>query len=204
MVRKPRTALLWLIAGLLTSATCAARDVRKTTVTVFTPRVPVERSRSGECWTDSIAVTRRGAYRCMVGNEIYDPCFTNLNLADAVICGANPANASTGFIVNLTKPLPKPPAHQSVHPRPWLVKLADGTICEIQTGTIAFVAGIEVPYGCSDSKKCDAKGCPYMTGLTAKFKRDKVWTADKVAFSSSASGLKLLNHKPIAVSEIWE
>jgi hypothetical protein len=204
MVRITRTALLLLISLLIAAVSVAAHDVQKTKVTVFTPAVPVERSRSGECWTDSIAVARRGAYRCMHGNEIYDPCFTNLNLSDAVICGANPANGSTGFILSLTKPLPKPAAHGSAHPRPWLVKLAGGTICEIQTGTIAFVAGVEVPYGCSDSQKCDEKGCPYMTGLTDKFERGQVWTADKVAFNSTANGLKLLSRKAVALSDIWE
>jgi hypothetical protein len=202
MLRLTRTALLLVLA--LLAVASFAEDVHETKVTVFTPAVPVGRSRRGECWTDSIAVVRRGAYRCMLGNEIYDPCFTNLNLSDAVICGANPATGSKGFILNLTKPLPKPPAHESDQPRPWLIKLADGTTCEIQTGTIAFVAGLELPYGCSDSQKCDEKGCPYMTGLTAKFKRDKIWTADKVAFSSTAKGLKLLSRKSVVVNALWE
>ena len=140
----------------------------------------------------------------MVGNEIYDPCFSNSGLTGAVICDANPAKGTSGFILKLTKPLPEPSSGAPVHPRPWLVKLADGSTCEIQTGTIAFVAGLDVPYGCSDSQKCNDNGCPYMTGLTDKFKRGKVWMADKVAFGSSEKGLKLLSRKPVAATAVWK
>jgi hypothetical protein len=140
----------------------------------------------------------------MIGNEIYDPCFSKLNLSDAVICGATPASGSSGFIVKLTKPLPKPPSHQPAHQRPWMVKLTDGSVCEIQTGTIAFVEGLDVPYGCSDSQKCGDSGCPYMTGLTGKFKRGEIWIADKVAFSSSSKGLKLLSRKQVPVAAVWK
>jgi hypothetical protein len=66
------------------------------------------------------------------------------------------------------------------------------------------VAGLDVPYGCSDSQKCNDNGCPYMTGLTNNFKRGKLWMADKVAFGSSDKGLKLLSRKPMAVKAVWK
>jgi hypothetical protein len=197
-------SLIMAFAFLLGAAAAIGGETQPTRVTVFSPPIPVGRSRSGHCWTDSIAVARGGAYRCMIGNEIYDPCFTNFNLSGAVICGANPASGDKGFILKLTKRLPKTPGHEPSHPRPWLVKLADGTVCEIQTGTTAFVAGVVVPYGCSDSRQCDDNGCPYMTGLAEDFKPGKVWTADKVAFSSSANGLKLLSRKQVPVAAVWK
>jgi hypothetical protein len=201
------SVFLFIVPVLMPSATTAAGNgsgpAKKTEVTLFQPRIPGGPSRSGECWTDSIAVSRTGVWRCMVGNEIYDPCFSSAGLTDAVICDANPAQGSAGFILRLTKPLPKASSWVPGHPRPWLVKLADHTTCEIQTGTIAFVAGLDVPYGCSDSQKCSDKGCPYMTGLTGKFKRGKVWMADKVTFKSSDKGLQLISHTPVAVSAIW-
>ncbi len=140
----------------------------------------------------------------MVGNEIYDPCFSNPGLAGAVICDANPAEGSAGFILKLTKPLPEPSSKGPAYPRPWLVKLADGTTCEIQTGTIALVAGLEVPYGCSDSQECGEKGCPHMAGLTDKFQRGQVWMADKVTFKSSKTGLQLISRTPVAVRAVWK
>ena len=113
------------------------------------------------------------------------------------------ATDSPGFILKLTKPLPRI-SMQPLRPRPWLIKLADGTTCEIETGTIAFVAGLEVPYDCTDSQQCTDQGCPYMTGLTDKFKRGRLWMADKIAFSSSDQGLKLLSRKRVAVAAAWE
>jgi hypothetical protein len=176
---------------------------RKTEVTVFRPAVPTGPSRSGECWTDSIAVSRPGGWRCMVGNEIYDPCFSSAGLTSAVVCDANPAKGSPGFVLKLTKPLPKPSSQRPAYPRPWLLKLADGTTCEIETGTTALVSGLEVPYDCSDSQECNDKGCPHMTGLTDKFKRGKVWMADKITFKSSDKGLELINRKSVTVTAVW-
>jgi hypothetical protein len=207
MVKVPRSSMLLLTALLIPLASAQraiAQPMEKTEVAVFRPAVPRGPSRSGSCWTDSIVVSRPGAWRCMVGNEIYDPCFSNSGLAGAVICDANPAKGSPGFTLKLTKPLPKPSSEGLAHPRPWLVKLADGSTCEIQTGTTAFVAGLDVPYGCSDSQKCNDNGCPYMTGLTNNFKRGKLWMADKVAFGSSDKGLKLLSRKPMAVKAVWK
>jgi hypothetical protein len=197
---------LLLPAFILFSVAVAGAEsmpVQKTKVTLFQPAVPSGASRAGECWTDSIAVSRSGGWRCMVGNEIYDPCFSSSGLTGAVICDANPAKGTVGFILKLTKPLPKASSQGSTRPRPWLVKLAGGTTCDILTGTIPFVAGLEVPYGCSDSQQCGDQGCPRMTGLTDKFNQGKVWMADKVTFKSSAHGLELISRKPVAVSAVW-
>jgi hypothetical protein len=139
----------------------------------------------------------------MVGNEIYDPCFSTAGLTDAVICDANPAKGSPGFILKLTKPLPEPSSQAPTHLRPWLVKLADKTTCEIETGTIALVAGLEVPYDCSDSQECSDNGCPHMTGLTDEFEHGKVWMADKVTFKSSDKGLQLISRKRVSVTAVW-
>jgi hypothetical protein len=200
----PCLAAVAMAAVALRAVAAAPVPARPTEVTVFEPAVPHGPSRSGECWTDSIAVARPGGWRCAVDNEIYDPCFSSPELTGAVICDANPATKHPGFVLTLTKPLPNASTGTPTYPRPWLVKLADGARCEIETGTIASVNGLDVPYGCSDSRPCDDVGCPYMTGLTATFKRGKVWMADKVTFRSSAKGLKLLGRKRVAVTAVWK
>jgi hypothetical protein len=202
-----RSAARLIVAMLLISiapAMASGRTVQKTEVTIFQPALPSGPRRSGECWTDSIAVARSGVWRCILGNEIDDPCFTSPDLTGAVICGANPASGTPGFVMNLTKPLPKPSSNQTPQPRPWLVKLADGTTCEAATGTMAFVQGIVIPYNCSDSKKCSDSGCPYMTGLAEHFKQGKVWIATKVAFGSSSKGLKLISRKRVTIAAVWK
>ncbi len=176
----------------------------KTEVIEFRPRMPGGSSRRGECWTESIAASRAGAWRCMVDNEIYDPCFSRRDLSNAVICDANPAKATAGFILKLSKPLPEQSSNVAVYSRPWLVKLADGATCEIETGTVALVAGLQVPYNCSDSQECGDKGCAHLTGLTGNFRHGKLWMANKVTFSSSDKGLQLISRKPVAVIAVWK
>lgn len=195
---------MWILIALMSGSTLAAGPVPKTDVMVFQPSVPGGPSRSGECWTDSIAVARTGVWRCMLGNEIYDPCFSNTDLRDGVICDADPAKNTRGFVVKLTKPLPKPSSNEPPDARPWLVKLEDGSICEIETGTISMVDNIAIPYDCSDSKPCNDSGCPYMTGLAEHFNRGKVWTATKIAYSSDANGLKMLSRKRVSVAAAWK
>lgn len=196
-------SMLILIA-LTCGSSLAAGPVQKTEVTVFQPAVPSGPSRSGECWTDSIAVARAGVWRCMLGNEIHDPCFSNPALKDAVICGADPAKNVPGFVVKLTKPLPKPSSNEPPDARPWLLKLTDGTICEIGTGTLSMVNNIVIPYNCSDSKPCTDSGCPYMTGLAEHFNRGRIWTATRIAYSSDAKGLKMISRKRVSVAAAWK
>ena len=140
----------------------------------------------------------------MVGNRIYDPCFSVAALTDAVICDADPVKANAGFVLKLTKPLPEPPLKEPADPRPWLVKLADGTTCAIHTGTIPLVAGLMVPYGCSDSLARGNKGPSRMTGLTDKFQRKRLWMADKITYKSSDKGLQLISRTSVPVSTAWE
>ncbi len=199
----PRVGLLFLFVIAFFNADGRAGSLNKTVVTKFHPAIPHGPKKVGECWTNSIAVPRLDAWRCITDNQIYDPCFSSRGLKDAVICNANPADGSPGFVLELAKPLPSR-SRPSGSRRPWLLKLADGSTCELQTGTIPLVAGLEVPYGCSDSSGCNHNGCPRMTGLTAKFQQDKLWMADKLTFRSSKRGLELINRKAVAVLAIWQ
>lgn len=81
--------------------------VRETSVTRFTPKIPVGDVREGTCWTESIAVPRHGAWRCAVGNGISDPCFVVPANHKQLVCDANPTLKTGGFLLKVTKPLPK-------------------------------------------------------------------------------------------------
>jgi hypothetical protein len=175
-----------------------------TQVTDFAPAVPKGPRQKGHCWTDSIAVDRADAWRCMVDNSIYDPCFSNPKLKKAVVCDADPSQNKLGFVLNLTKPLPKRDSKPLPDKLPWLLKLADGSTCEVSTGTTAFVDGVTIPYGCSDSKECDDSGCPYMTGVTENLKRGKVWIAEKVAFRTNDKGAEFIKREPMPVAMVWK
>lgn len=90
---------------------------------------------SRSCWTGSLADARNDAFRCMVGNAIYDPCFTNQTIKNSHVLCPLYTPASHVLKVNLTKALPTP-NHTGDPTRyvPWAIKLTNGRWCEIHTG----------------------------------------------------------------------
>jgi hypothetical protein len=103
-------------------------------------------SRPGSCWTGSIAAPVRGAYRCLAGNDILDPCFA-ASTPD-VRCYASPW--AKALVLRLTKPLPRRPI--AGHPRYWALALANGAHCVALTGTVAVVDGHPLAYSCSGGR----------------------------------------------------
>lgn len=99
---------------------------------------------SGYCWTSSIASQRVDAFRCMVSNSIFDPCF-KID-AKSVAC-PNPAALNTGEIVALTKPLP-PAQSPPPSPQAWAMVLESGAHCNRATGTV----DPDFPYYCSGER----------------------------------------------------
>ncbi len=170
----------------------------------FRPVVPPGQPHAGDCWTESAAVDRTEAWRCVADNDIYDPCFAVVELKDAVVCGADPARDLPGFVLTLTKPLPARSMPHVAAPLPWMLKLADGSVCELTTGTSTQVGGRDVPYECSDSHPCTDDRCPYLTGVTTHLQRGAVWKADKVIFRSSRGRVKLLKRRSVAVVTLWQ
>ena len=75
--------------------------------------VPVADHLSGSCWTGSIAVPVAGVYRCLAGDQIYDPCFAPSGAdqpADGCLRPGSRGRRSA--LITLTAPLPpaSPPA----------------------------------------------------------------------------------------------
>lgn len=207
------TALFLAVAVLAappdTSATNSnAAPVAETKVVTYQPAVPSGPRRKGSCWTDSIAVLRKGAWRCMAGNMIYDPCFSIGSRRGTVVCGANPASDQRGFVMELAKPLPAVELPARVKPEPWIMLLADGTICEKMTGTMALVAGRPVPWGCDDRVRgADLGEHRSYSGIMGDPHRGKVWTVEKVRFratSNTAHPFQLLERKTVAIRTVWE
>lgn len=109
------------------------------------PAGTVSATRSGECWTTSVAATVASAYRCRAGNTILDPCFAVTPRARTVACAADPWSAVE--VLHLTSPLPTgEPVGDGT--RPWAVQLANGVRCVASTGTVPEVAGFLLDYSC--------------------------------------------------------
>lgn len=125
-------ASVFFLAALLSAAPALAVPTiaAHTTVVVFSASsMHVTGKQSGRCWTASIASQRSDAYRCMVGNEIHDPCFT---LSQHAVACPTDIQANRGIVISLAQPLPEPnPAHSV-----WGMQLQSGAQCNRGTGTI--------------------------------------------------------------------
>jgi len=150
------------LAGSLAPGTVADASTSDA-VTVFRaftatgkPILPTK-SVSGYCWTGSLAAPRNDAWRCFVGNGIYDPCFSSTAAPGVVLC---PNYELTSDIqIRLTRPLPLKQADHgtaSVHGHPWLIELETFTVpnggsprCEISTGATNVIDGTRLNYFCT-------------------------------------------------------
>jgi hypothetical protein len=145
--------------------------VPATQVITFHPSGATGAAVKGNCWTESIALERADAWRCMVGNAIFDPCFSATPHATSVICDAYPTHP-VGTRVTLSSPLP---AHSVPHgTRAWSLVLGNGAYCAAFTGTIDLYHGLPMDYGCTN--RWNVLGDPYAQG--------KVWYATVVALNA--------------------
>ena len=133
---------------ILSDSACAQSIIRTTQVSWFTPSVPSGPVQEGSCWTRSIAADRPGAWRCMIGNAIHDPCFQVPPMEHEVICDANPVLGKSGFVMKLTKALPLVTEPAAPSPSPWVLELEDGSVCEPFTGTRPAVNNQPAVWSC--------------------------------------------------------
>jgi hypothetical protein len=130
----------------LATFTVASGAPAKTHVVKFDQRrMDVTSSARGDCWTTSIASRRMDAYRCMVVNSIYDPCFV---VTAKIVACPSALNPNSGIRVLLTKPLPS--AQRAGSPNVWMMELANGVKCNVGTGTVLP----NYPYYCTGNWVC--------------------------------------------------
>ncbi len=113
---------------------------------------------TGYCWSRSLATDRLHAWRCMAGNDIYDPCFSESASSKIVACVKGPFSKDVA-LMRLTKPLPQ--ARDVVDTtselrglrlrgEPWGLRLSDGETCVYVTGATDVVAGMRLNYACTN------------------------------------------------------
>ena len=190
----PSALVLFLVFAALTVFAEKATKIIK-----FVPNNQARGVRGGKCWTGSIAAPRPDAWRCMIGNDIVDPCFATAD-ANFVICNPNPARGNPGFKLKLTEPLPRSeiPA-QPAYDGGWLIELADSTLCRPATGATFEVQGKTATYYCDK----DFKGSEIVL-LDGFSTARPLWTAEKAKIAQSARGPKLIKSQKIAVKTVWQ
>jgi hypothetical protein len=151
--------------------------------------VHVARTLRGSCFAGSIGLPRPDAWRCIVGNEILDPCLESpKSAAVPLVC----VGGNQGVALRLTKPLPTKLGNtKETTFFAWRLVLADSDVCQRFTGTAAgAVQGEGLVYGCTSG------------GTTTEPSRAKpVWTVRYLPKGQSPFKVKKLSQlKLITIS----
>jgi hypothetical protein len=126
---------------------------------------PLPLSSDNSCWTNSIASPRVDAFRCSIGSNIHDPCFSFQRPEDVppmgvMVCPHDPRVASddVAFLYDLSQ-LPSP---RSARDSAWFM-VVDGSPCFMMTGTGGTIGGVAVPFECGPVFCSEPAGPGYMT-----------------------------------------
>ena len=167
MTALPRLALALSVLGLVGSSSLTAGAVRATSrggtsghlYSPFSGGAParwtrIARTARGYCWTGSSADPREDAFRCFVGNEISDPCFSDGSKRTKVVLCPLVTPASKVLRIDLTRKLPagNPPTADPTRSDPWAVRTTGGRWCTILTGATGRIAGLRISYGCTGGR----------------------------------------------------
>lgn len=111
------------------------------------PMSGVAAHRSGSCFTRSITVAARDAYRCFAANTILDPCFVSPKAPQHLLdCYLDPW--SRAIQVRVAK---LPASTSVIHvTRPWAIELTGGIRCVVTNGTLTILHGVALGYRCPD------------------------------------------------------
>lgn len=176
------------------SAAAPSAAITATQVITYTPGPPTGEPQAGSCWTNSLAVWRADAWRCFVGNSIYDPCFA----ADGdVICGASPVTTTVSFALELTEPLPAPSVPDDTSGHAWLVELPDGTVCEFATGATGGVDGERINY------LCPSPDPDQSVVILGDLQPGMVWMAQRAVLTGRMPDLTILESTLTPAGAVW-
>ena len=183
---------LALAGGLTTGGAQATGQTTATVYEAFSYHGVVEpnvTSASGYCFTSSDVTRRDDAWRCFVGNSLFDPCFSSQFAFGIVVCPI-PWQGS-GTEIHLTKPLPKSGSHTvpSLSLQPWAVETVSGSFCMLSSGASNLVHGQRLNYFCGRSAKQGLWGFPS--------RKKQPWTILIAPFNA-----KVLKHR-VALVHAW-
>jgi len=143
-------AILIILCVPITSQAVPLNKITKTRIIKYLPPIPSEK-REGSCWTNSNIIQRADVWRCMIGNEIFDPCYA-VQDKTTIVCGARPdIDKPSGFVLKLTQPLPTPDVPKGPSSSASMIELEDGTICDFISGASGATDGVRserINYSC--------------------------------------------------------
>ena len=170
-------------------------------ITFAVPAILPATEKDGYCWVNSAAQPYRAdAWRCMVENSIYDPCFIvpSIDSISKVFCQMDPL-APDAFLINLTKPLPEPSLPQDLPDNwAWFLEFEDGTVCAPYTGTRPFINGKTAYYGCRSGVKNET------AVLTGDLKKGTMWAAEKSVLVKNGAIWTVKSSEQANIKTVWQ
>jgi hypothetical protein len=174
-------------------------ELKRTTIDYFQVSGDISgNAMSGTCKSASVSQPyRTDAFRCIVGNSIYDPCFATVD-KNIAWCQINPEKEDY-FLIKTTEPLPEIKIAEQIPANwAWFLKLEDGIYCSPFTGTRPVVEGKIAYYGCQ-SQSAD-ENIVLVGDLTA----GEIWTAQEVVFERTESVWKIKSSGQVNVAVVWK
>ena len=178
----------------------AVPAVAHTNIMIFTtPDILPAIQKSGKCFTSSIAAPyRKDAWRCMIANTIYDPCFeTKQN--GFVFCQPNPV-VSDYILIKLTQVFPKASAPAAAKDNwAWFLTLKDGTQCYPFTGTRPFFSKDQIAY-----YACKSNDDSKQIVLIGELIKDVIWKANKAILTKTGTAWAISTLKQVDINSVWQ
>jgi hypothetical protein len=132
---------------------------------------------SGTCATRSLVTSRTDAWRCIAGNDTYDPCFAGSPQKSVAACPQTPFS-NTVVLFRDSKSLDAKQKSTTFSIRtlgePWALRLDGGDTCVFTTGATEVIAGKRMNYACAKSG--------WVVGLVDR--STQPWTAESVSSPS--------------------
>lgn len=169
--------------------------VLQTKVVMFRPDVPAE-SKEGSCFANSVMSNSKDAWRCTVGNQIYDPCIVATD-GKTLVCGVDPSKNTPGFSLTLITPLPTPEVSEDMVNNPWILETASGRLCSFAQGASGVVDDVRINYYCeSTNETSDAV-------IVGDLKQGKLWNAKRVVLAKNEPTLTILQEGIVPLKTVW-
>ncbi|CAN5413148.1 hypothetical protein BH10PSE19_BH10PSE19_07680 [soil metagenome] len=193
--------LLTLPICLLFSISSSFASPRKATQIInIRPQLPAGPERLGYCSSKSKIVNQPGAWRCAVDHHIYDPCFTTAK-PRVLLCNAKSQQRNSGFKLRLQQSLPSERLAGKKRSLPWMIKLADNSLCKLHITSVLMIKQQPIWYGCDSV----TKNSNTRVGILGYPKLAKVWSAQKVMYIFSSTGeVHVKQIKIVPVKTVWQ
>ena len=164
--------------------------------------------KTGDCFAGSVAAQyRQDAFRCIIDNSIYDPCFTIQNTSGQIEKGIvycqDGTDDSSGFILKFTKSLPEREVPASAKTNwAWYLVLDDGTECSPFTGTRPFFGtppDVQIAY-----YSCVSLDESRQIVLLDELTEGAVWMAQRAIIEKSGEEWKIKSTEKVGIKTVWQ